>query len=617
MFGSTVLEVAIGLVFLYLSLSLICSALNEYYSALVSRRARHLKDSLFSLFNKDDPRGITLLVEFFSHPLIGDLVPNAKKPATGDVSAMDRTMPTGLSGYQSAILGFARSWADWKKGIGRHKDSILGTFRWTADAFRDPYRTIAISADEREKLIAATRSMPPYIPDRSFSEALFAVLAGDSYALSLVRDELTNQLASLAGIDAGLADPAKTGFSDALASLKGSLDATASTAKTLQEFTGAVIAEFNRLRDTIPENLADQGSVAARTSVEKARDAVVASGPGSLSADQLRDRVLTALESSLRRLAATFASLPDSPMKANIQKKLEEVQAGVASARSNPVELEVARKEARRALDELKGTIDGQIGQVDWSKAAGWFAREAAAFAASEGNLITIARLRGAVKALPESDIRSALLSQMDEVGDDLDRVKRNIQGWYNDSMERVSGWYKRNTQLILAIIAIGLAGILNADTIAIAERLWSDSTLRASVTAVAGAVDPAKLGRPPTDNPTEALDESAAARLNESVRTMLRESDLPLGWTRPERERFGLTAKAIADVRKFQFPALDPSKTEIVLVKLLGLFLTAVATSMGAPFWFDVLNKLVNVRATGQQPKKSEDRPSPAATSA
>ena len=39
------------------------------------------------------------------------------------------------------------------------------------------------------------------------------------------------------------------------------------------------------------------------------------------------------------------------------------------------------------------------------------------------------------------------------------------------------------------------------------------------------------------------------------------------------------------------------------VLAKVVGLILTSLAVSLGAPFWFDLLSKFMNVRGTGQSP--------------
>ncbi len=41
MFGSTILEVAIGLLFVYLLLSLLCSAVAEYIEAKFNNRAKY------------------------------------------------------------------------------------------------------------------------------------------------------------------------------------------------------------------------------------------------------------------------------------------------------------------------------------------------------------------------------------------------------------------------------------------------------------------------------------------------------------------------------------------------------------------------------------------------
>jgi len=42
------------------------------------------------------------------------------------------------------------------------------------------------------------------------------------------------------------------------------------------------------------------------------------------------------------------------------------------------------------------------------------------------------------------------------------------------------------------------------------------------------------------------------------------------------------------------------------LLFKLLGCAMTALAVSLGAPFWFDLFGRLVNLRATGAKPAKS-----------
>jgi hypothetical protein len=43
---------------------------------------------------------------------------------------------------------------------------------------------------------------------------------------------------------------------------------------------------------------------------------------------------------------------------------------------------------------------------------------------------------------------------------------------------------------------------------------------------------------------------------------------------------------------------------------RLLGWMLTILAISLGAPFWFDMLNKLVNIRSAGKSPDEAAKTP-------
>jgi hypothetical protein len=51
---------------------------------------------------------------------------------------------------------------------------------------------------------------------------------------------------------------------------------------------------------------------------------------------------------------------------------------------------------------------------------------------------------------------------------------------------------------------------------------------------------------------------------------------------------------------------ALDPPSVNF-WTKVFGLLLTVLALSLGAPFWFDMLNKIINIRSSGPPPVKSD----------
>jgi hypothetical protein len=196
--------------------------------------------------------------------------------------------------------------------------------------------------------------------------------------------------------------------------------------------------------------------------------------------------------------------------------------------------------------------------------------------------------IRAAIKALPDgSDIRRTLLILLDEAKDDLEKLQRGVEVWFNNAMDRASGWYKRRTQVIVFVIATVITSAANADTIQIAKTLANDAALREALVAQAQELvknpPPASQGsgaQPQTNSANGAAD-SKAEIIRENAAT-LQNLGLKLGWQ-------------------------DESKSGTNWAnKIFGLLLTALAVSMGAPFWFDMLSKIIGVRATGKPPKQA-----------
>src|SRR6185369_17275902 len=74
---------------------------------------------------------------------------------------------------------------------------------------------------------------------------------------------------------------------------------------------------------------------------------------------------------------------------------------------------------------------------------------------------------------------RRALLTLIDSGGGDIDQAMARIEAWYDSAMDRVSGWYKRHVQWMLLALGVVIAGIFNADTLAIFHSLASDPAER------------------------------------------------------------------------------------------------------------------------------------------
>ena len=198
----------------------------------------------------------------------------------------------------------------------------------------------------------------------------------------------------------------------------------------------------------------------------------------------------------------------------------------------------------------------------------------------------TIQDVRQAIDNLPEGHTKTALLTLINNAQNDLQQLRQNVENWFNDSMDRVSGWYKRKSQLIILALAVVVAVTANADSVAIVTTFIRNPVLRAS--AVTAAQEQAK-------KTPDTLDQNLG-----SIDSKLTELRLPLGWT----------------ARSPNDPRSVPDSFLGWLIKILGLVLTAVALSLGAPFWFDILNKFIVIRSTVKPREKSADEGSKDSTS-
>lgn len=146
----------------------------------------------------------------------------------------------------------------------------------------------------------------------------------------------------------------------------------------------------------------------------------------------------------------------------------------------------------------------------------------------------------------------------------DVETMRTNLEAWYDDTMARVSGWYKRKTQIIVIVIGVLLVPAINANTIKLGERMWKDDTVRAAVVAQSQA----SATKSPTGLNTAANDVDGVVKLG-----------IPLGWN----------GEAV------------PHGGGEIAMAIAGWTLTILAISLGAPFWFDTLSRFSRLRSSGK----------------
>ena len=203
--------------------------------------------------------------------------------------------------------------------------------------------------------------------------------------------------------------------------------------------------------------------------------------------------------------------------------------------------------------------------------------------------VITFTDVEEGVKALPDGDIKKTLVALMADTRGDFQKLRRNVEDWFDEAMDRTSGAFKRHSQAWAIAVAALLTLLTNADTLVISKKLWLNPALRAE--AVKLAEQRADMPRPTViveySDPDDPLNPSIADEPQNSL-TAGEESVLGklVGWEKP------VTQYSVADL----------------LRHLPGWLLTIIAVSLGAPFWFDVLNRFMKLRNTGRVPLKGKE---------
>jgi hypothetical protein len=174
-----------------------------------------------------------------------------------------------------------------------------------------------------------------------------------------------------------------------------------------------------------------------------------------------------------------------------------------------------------------------------------------------------------------------------------LDRWTRSVADHFDDTMERVSGWYKRRTQVWLLGIGLVLTVAVDADSIEITKFLATTPQARESLVQIA-------------ERYIESSDAIGEEYANEarSILNDLGPRVIPLGWTGDEFTSLQETTDKSAESTS------NPSEQSLswysLLMKPVGWLITAFAISLGAPFWFQTVSKLINLRNSGGKPGTS-----------
>ncbi len=205
--------------------------------------------------------------------------------------------------------------------------------------------------------------------------------------------------------------------------------------------------------------------------------------------------------------------------------------------------------------------------------------------------------------------------------------LQNAIETWFNNYMDRVSGWYRKKTSVTVGVIAALLVLLFNFDALFLIQNIYTDSTLRNTLVAsaentvnhpdeinaiirqsvnkqmaVIDSIYQAKIKTADTatqrkltaqwqeerSKTADSARGSAQQKISDQV-TAINALNLPIGW------KF--------DDQGFHLPPTFFTKERPWWSILVGWTLAAILISFGAPFWFNLLIKLVPLRKTGVKP--------------
>jgi hypothetical protein len=253
---------------------------------------------------------------------------------------------------------------------------------------------------------------------------------------------------------------------------------------------------------------------------------------------------------------------------------------------------------------------------------------------------LSAATLRQSLESSAVPDrVKEVVKAALDTSGDNLAATRRTLEECFDATMDRVSGWYKRHTGYRLLVIGAIAAVGLNVDALVVAQRLTTDNVLREAVVERAGIIaaeqqaaanasadqdqanasaavpDPAPAGAaagspdPKAGQTSTSQSEGDSAAPSQEVKTLankLRDIGYPIGWT---LENGRLTPRMCVHAGE-KDPWRCGDLAFSILLSLPGWIMTALAIMLGAPFWFDLLNKFMIIRSTVKPREKSPDEP-------
>ncbi|MBW4470829.1 MAG: hypothetical protein KME45_10570 [Stenomitos rutilans HA7619-LM2] len=524
------LDIGIGLFVIYVTFSLLASEFQELLTTLLQWRAQHLKQSIETL-------------------LAGE-----SKPELGQSAAEIQQIQTQLKAskeladrlYNHALI----------RSLEHESKGLLGSIAERVSQWTSASKTFAGKA-----------SGPSYLPSETFSTALLETLKIGALTQAITQRKfiqlivtkvvqpIFDVISALRHHNANelLLEPELQAFQTEIKAIEQTLSHQPELDSIpLSQVAGVVNRLLTNVKAVLPESdPLSQGYVQQLTAIEQQVSTLEKEAEPNFIEVMSSFKTLTWVAQSLQPSnnfdQAMLDQIPDSALQQRFQAGYDLLQ---------------ATKQVIKVADQGQDDFQAMLTQLS-------------------------PHLRDSLEMLAK---RAQTKIPPFEQG--TNQLAQEVAIWFDRSMERSAGVYKRNAKGVAMLIGLVIAVTTNTDTLHIINRLAQDSALRAAYSQAASTLV--------STNPNAIVclqaqtdQASQIACLNNNavnLRVALdRTTALPIGWNATNWQE------------QWQ---LHPQGRLIASLKLLiGWLVSAIALSMGAPFWFNVLNKIVNVRNSGKPP--------------
>lgn len=506
-----IFDVILGLIFVYLILSLLASEIQEFLTTILQWRAEHLRKSIEVLLagdvdNSEDAKVIQLANQIYANPLIKSMNQEAK----GFFTVLPRQL----------------IWA------------IGSVYRILRQRIAKKRNQTSFGNDQH--------SAPSYIDSKSFSASLIETLK-----LPIVTNKLTE--IRLEKFKEKILNDVKV----ILIKLQGQIQTNEFPSSFIKEIVQdyeQLNSEYNTIFEDFQKNKSN-----IDISINRMKD----------SFDEYIENFQAIIECEQEFLQKTL-------------RRLKYLRKDIFDDVGQTI-----------ALGGLKPNVTEVIQSVNYTSAV---YREIMSTVKDKDSEV-YQTIQGLVNSLPKSvvsnlEMMAKNVNQKTQTAQEsIDLLGQEIENSFDNSMARAAGVYKRNAKGVAFLIGLVLAISTNADTFYILDRLSKDSVLREAIVSKAVEIAPQTSGNTDSSN----IDSNQ----------ILENTPLPIGWSSNNLHEQMNCKKNIFGCKTFQIRGLPIFN---ILAIVTGWIITGFAVAMGAPFWFDLLGRVINVRNTGKPVKTSAD---------